>query len=99
MNLFILNKDSKTIYLSKEKWLHIVNEHPALSGKIENLKEAIVNPSAIRKSMYNENLIFYYKYYKNIKIRAKYLIVIVKYLNGKGFIVTSYYVNKIKNEK
>jgi hypothetical protein len=38
------------------------------------------------------NVRYYYKYYKNRKSKAKYLRVIVKYLNGEGFIITAYFV-------
>lgn len=39
---------------------------------------------------------YYYKYFKNRKSPAKYLLVIVKYLNGEGFIVTAYFEKNIK---
>jgi len=40
---------------------------------------------------------FYYRYYKDRKT-AKYLLIIVKYLNGQGFIITSFYTDKIKGQ-
>lgn len=53
-------RDSKNreIYLSEERWRHIVSEHPELSGKIENIKETIVQPSFIRQSKYDKKLTF-----------------------------------------
>ena len=39
---------------------------------------------------------FSYKYYKERESEAKYLMVVVKYLNSHGFIITSFYTNKIK---
>jgi len=38
----------------------------------------------------------YYKYFKYIKSKSKYLKLVVKYLNQHGFVVTAYFVAKIK---
>ncbi len=78
---------------------HISKEHPAVANKIEEIKETLRSPISIRKSDYDEEKRFYYRYYKNIKLKEKYLIVIVKYLNGEGFIITSFYIDKIKSQK
>ena len=39
---------------------------------------------------------FYYKYFKHKPLPYKYLLVLVKYLNGEGYVVTTYYEDKIK---
>ena len=95
----VIDKKSKLVYLTKERWSHIIKEHPIINNKIEDIKETLKNPLAIREGTRDHNTLLYYKYYKNIKQKKKYLLVIVKYLNGKGFIVTSFYINKIKGLK
>ena len=37
----------------------------------------------------------YYRYYKDRKKKAKFLQVVVKYLNGDGFVITAYFVRQI----
>lgn len=94
LNIFaVKDKSNRIIYLTKERWKHIITEHPVLSNKIENIKEAVINPLVIRKDSYNDKIRYYYL---KDKIEKRYLLVIVKYLNGKGHIRTSFYVKNIK---
>ena len=97
--LEIKEKTGGIIYLTDERWHHISSEHPAVANRIEDIKETITTPLAIRESEYDSNVKFYYRYYKNLKSRAKYLMVAVKYLNGEGFIITSFYTDKLKGSK
>ena len=97
MNILIFkDKYDVNIYLSHERWKHIASEHPIVSNKIEEIRETLLNPTTIKESEYDINVKYYYKYLKSEK---KYLFVIVKYLNNKGYIVTSYYVDFIKGTK
>src|SRR3989344_2177457 len=93
----ITDKTGRKIRLSKEQWEHIIKEHLVIANKLEEIKETITGPLAIRKSSYDEKKRFYYRYYKDRKT-AKYLLIIVKYLNGQGFIITSFYTDKIKGQ-
>ena len=65
-----------------------------MNNYLEEIKETLKNPIKIIDYSINEDIRYYYSYYKNKK--APYLLVIVKYLNGEGFVVTSYFMNKIK---
>lgn len=87
------DKRGRLIHLSFERWNHIVSEHPDLSNKLEEVKETINNPLIIKPSRYYQGVCFYYKYFKPI---AKYLLVSVKYLNGTGFIITRFYVKRLR---
>src|SRR3989344_4709791 len=96
MNLFaIQDKTNRIIYITKERWRHILHDHPEMSDKIEYVMETLTKPLIITESENNQNVKYYYRHYKNINLKEKYLIVITKYLNGKGFIITSFYVNRI----
>ena len=81
----IIDKTGRKIRLTKEQWKHIIKEHPIVADKIEEIKETLKRPLAVRTSDYDENVRFYYRYYKNINLKEKYLLVIVKYLNGNGY--------------
>lgn len=93
-NLFnITDKSGRKIRLTKERWQHITLEHPQINNP-EELKETLVNPLKITSSKYDpDKVCYYYCYNKNIK---RYLMVVVKYLNGEGFIITCYHTKKIQ---
>lgn len=95
----ITDKSGRKIHLEDRQWKHIAIEHSAVANKIEEIKETLIIPLSIRRSDYDSNVRFYYRYYKNIKLKEKYLMVMVKYLNGEGFVITSFYINKIKGSK
>ncbi len=92
----IEDKSKRIIYLTEERWSHIKTDHPEMSTNLEEIKMLLVNPEFVRKSEYDENVRFYYRYYKNIESEAKYLLIAVKYLNGQGFVITAFYTNKVK---
>ncbi len=64
-----------------------------MSDSLEQIKEALQNPDVIKKFDYDQDVRFYYRYYKK---RKQYLLVSVKYLNGKGFVITSFFTDRIK---
>jgi len=92
-NIFeIRDKSGRNIHLSKERWSHI-QKHPEMSGQLEQIKETLTCPDTISKFGYDSSVHFYYRYCKG---RGDYLLISVKYLNGEGFIITSFYTDKIK---
>ena len=91
----IKEKFGRIIYLSKERWNHILVEHPEIANKVELIKEALQNSVAIRESVYDEQVRWYYIYDKKRTSPAKFMFVSVKYLNGHGFIITVFYTRKI----
>ena len=94
----IFDKTGRKIHLTEELWKHIMYEHTILSNRLNDLIDTLLNPLIIVSSSSDSKVRCYYKYYKNIRLNAKYLMVVVKYLNGSGFIITSFYTDKIKNE-
>ena len=82
--------------MSKERWNHINQDHPEMANYIEEIKETLQKPDKTITFSFDKNIKYYYKYLKNISSSAKYLLAIVKYLNGEGYIVTSYFVRRIK---
>ena len=77
-------------------WSHITKRHPHMANFLEEIKEAIKNPNKITDTSSDINVRYYYKYYKHKESQNKYILVIVKYLNGEGFVISKYFVNNIK---
>ena len=92
----VKDKSGRKIHLSKERWNHINQEHPEVADYFEEIKETIINPNKIATYSYDKDIRYYYKYFKNRQSPAKYLLLIVKYLNEHGFIITAYFVRNIK---
>ena len=88
INIFeIKDKTDRKIRLSEKQWRHIKQRHPGIESN--NIEETLISPL---KTIAKEGVTIYYKYFKHRKEPAKYLKVVVKYLNGDGFVVTSYFV-------
>ena len=90
----IEDKTKRRIYLTHEIYKHILRHLNQYD--LEEIKIILKNPLLILGYSFDSNVRHYYKYYKNRKSKAKYLRVVVKYLNGKGFIITAHYLDKIK---
>ncbi len=90
-NIFeIIDKTERKIRLTKNQFKHVIC-HKGMENYIEEIKDTLKNPLKIISHEVGD-LYDYYNYYKNRKQKAKYLQVVVKYLNGHGFILTSYFV-------
>lgn len=96
--LEITDKRGKKIRLSKERWKHIL-KHPFMHDQIENIKDTLKRPTTVRYFEEDENLLYFYKEFKHRNASERYLLVSVKYLNGEGFVITSFFTNKITGLK
>lgn len=93
-NIFeVINKTGRKIRLTKTQFKHIIR-HKGMENEIEKIKETLINPLKIIPHETGE-LYDYYNHYKNRKQKAKFLQVVVKYLNGNGFVIASYFVRYI----
>ena len=86
------DKTGRNIYLTDERWKHIL-KHREMANQLEQIKDTLLYPDTIATVEHDQDIRFYYRYYKN---RKEYLFISVKYLNGEGFIITSFYTDKIK---
>ncbi len=71
----ITDKSGREIYLSKERWLHINQEHPEVVPYLEEIKNVLISPLKVVEYEYDEAVHYYYKYFK--ERRPQYLLVIV----------------------
>ncbi len=91
-HIFIVTDPSgRKIRLTKERWKHIP-KHPDMVGQLEQIKETLQKPDVFHLFEEDLQVRFYFKYYK---ARREYLFISVKYLNGEGFIITSFYTDKV----
>lgn len=91
----VVSRLGKLITATKGYWNIIVNiKHPSVRGREHEVKETLGNPDYIRQNYNDKNIHLFYK--RNKKI---YLCVVVRHLNGRGFIITVYLTNKIREGK
>ena len=88
------DKTRRKIRLTKKQWIHIRQDHPEIENE-ELIRETLEDPTKITRP-YEGKKYYYYRYYKNREDSDKYLLVIVNYLNGDGFVITAHYVAYIK---
>ena len=84
-----VDKTGRNIYLTNERWAHI-QKHPEMANHVFRIMETLVTPEQIIE--YSPAVNYYSRFYKDMQLH---LLVIVKYLNGKGFIITSFYTDRI----
>ena len=93
--LEVTDKTGRKVYLTEERYRHI-KKHPEMQDSLKIIEETIKNPQKIVSLSFDNSIHYFYSYHKNRKSKAKYLRVVVKYKNGKGFIITAFFVEEIK---
>jgi hypothetical protein len=86
----------REIRFTEERWKHIENEHPEMSGQIDKIKETLLNPDKIIKSKTDESAELFYQYYPITPVTSKYLCVVVKLSLNDLFAITAYFTGTIK---
>ncbi len=74
----------------------MMDEHPYMHKYMEEIKETLQKPDRINSYSFDKNIQYFYKGYKHIDKPNKFVLVIVKYLNGEGYIISAYLETKIK---
>jgi len=87
--------DGKIIRLTEVQWLHAVFFHPEIEGEQEKMKEVLENPEIVVRGATEDTKICY-KFYPLTPVASKYLTVVVKILDREGFIVTSYFTERVR---
>lgn len=89
----VLSKLGRTIRTSKTYWQKIVRlKHPVMEGKEKEVKETLENPWIVKQSDKDENVCLYYRPYNK-----RYICVVVRHENGKGFIISTYPVDTVSS--
>jgi len=95
MDIFIVkDKTGREIRFSHERLKHVLR-HSHMHEYREEIRHTLKEPLTIRVEEEKENVIYFYREYKERDPAERYLLVAVKYLNGNGFIITSFFTNRI----
>lgn len=88
----IKSKDGSLIKTTKFYWNIITHiKHPSIQGKEKQVKDTIASPDEIRSSKKDKDVYLFYK-----KYRDRFLCIVTRTYENRGFIITAYYTKKIK---
>jgi hypothetical protein len=76
------------VRLTIERQAHIL-QHPEMAGLEEAIADTLKTPKEVRISRSDTSTRLFYQYYKNTPVGAKWLCVVVKYLEADAFVVTA----------
>ena len=87
--------DGRTIRLSEAQWRHILFFHPEVKDGQKKITEVIQNPEVALEGATKDTRVFY-RFYSSTPVTSKYLAVVIKLLNREGFIITSYFTQRMR---
>lgn len=88
--------NNKLVRLTKKQYNHIIETHPELEGEMNKISKTVESPEVVRLGN-KENIFLFYRFFEKTQVTNKYLVLVVKYLNGEGFIITAYFTSKIRS--
>lgn len=91
----VTSKLGKRVRLTEVQNLHITSRHRELGNQTGKMRITLEEPDSVWYST-AEDVHHFYKWFTQTPISEKYLLVIVKHLDDEGFIVTSFFVSKIR---
>ena len=98
-NVFeVVAYDGTRIRLTEAQWLHMVFFHPEMEGEQEKMKEVLRSPEVVVQGATVDTRVCY-KFYPSTPVASKYLAVVIKVLNGEGFIITGYFTERVRRGK
>ena len=83
----------REIYLTQERFKHITEDHSEVFGYLSYFESILKHPEKTSIKENNKTIHYFYKHFKE-KAFPRYLLLVVKYLNGEGFIITAYFVKE-----
>lgn len=88
----VKSKLNKMVRVTKSHWdLITLVKPPIIRGKESLVKKCLQYPDEVRLSQEDKSVCLYY-----VRWEQYYLCVVVKHLNGGGYIITIYVTDKIK---
>lgn len=85
------------VRLTRTQWNHTIFRHKELKGQEEKLKQTLQEPEIVLYSNIDDNY-QYYRLYSTTPVSEKYLLTVVKHLNGEGFIITAFFSSRNKEK-
>ncbi len=80
------------VRITEEYWEFLITvKHPPMRGREEDVKTVLQGAEEVRVSKVDSKVYLYYK-----KFDKRFLCVVVRHLNGEGFIISAYPTDAMK---
>jgi len=88
----VLSKLNRKIRTTTRYWQKIVTlKHPVMAGQDNKVIKTLKYPDTVKLSEKDDKVFLYYK-----KFAEKYICVVVRHEDGKGFVISTFPVDKIR---
>ncbi len=87
--------DGRRIRLPNTQRLHIAYFHPEVLVDESKIELTVSEPEIAARGATEDTRVCY-RFFTDTPVTAKYLAVVMKLLDGEGFIVTAYFTDKVK---
>ena len=94
----VVSRLGTKIRLSDIQWSHIEVRHEELRRQLDKMKLALIEPDTVYYSA-GEKTYHYYKKFSSTPVSAKYLLLVAKHRDGEGFIITAFFVARIRRQE
>ncbi len=81
-----------SVRTTPEYWQRILEKHPELSDRLEDVKTALESPSEIRRSQQARDIFLFYSFER----LERWVVAVAKQLNDDGFLITAYRTDAVK---
>jgi hypothetical protein len=89
--------DGRKIRFTEIQRLHITFFHPEVMVDEHKIELALSEPELVATGATDDTRILY-KFFAKTAVTSKYLAVVIKQLNGEGFILTAYFTVTVKRK-
>ena len=86
------------VRLTDERLRHILGRHPEMVYQMHRFPETLGSPDAVRPSRSSPTVNLYYRLYRDLRGRNRYICLVVKREADYSFILTGYLARSIKGE-
>jgi len=87
--------NGRILKLTNEGWRHICTVHPELQGELEKVNQVMKLPDFIKQGNKADTFMFY-KFFPRTIVSPKHLVLVIKYLNTEGIVLTGYFTESIR---
>lgn len=91
--------DGRRVRLTEVQWMHIIFFHLEVAKVKNRIEETLKSPDIVAEGATNDTRICYKLYQSTPVASLKYLAVVTRLLNEEGFIITSYFTERVRRGK
>lgn len=97
MHIFELrSKLGKRVRLTQVQWEHITTRHRELRRQKTRIRRTLQEPDFVLYSQRDDNY-QHYKFFPKTPVTEKHLLVVVKHLNDESFVLTAFFLRRVRS--